>query len=84
MKKVRFDTAGAIEFQLRLGRELPPDERKPVKLEGWLVDGSLFPWDDRNRAGFFAKDDAITCAKEISALKARWVQSGSSFAFTSA
>jgi hypothetical protein len=40
MKKVYFDTAGAIAFQLRLGRELPPDERKPM--EGWwLVDDHL-------------------------------------------
>ena len=41
MKKVLFDTSGAIAFRLRLGRDLPPDELKPVKVEGWLVDDHL-------------------------------------------
>lgn len=90
MKKVRFDTAGAIEFRQRIGRDLPPDERKPVKAEGWLVDEhicvrkpknddegwclSLYPWGDRISMGFFAKADAIACAKEISALGIPWAR----------
>jgi hypothetical protein len=86
MKKVRFDTSGAIAFQLKLGRDLPPGERKPMKLEGWLVDDhlcvrktknegwclTLYPWGDRITAGFFTKDDAVACAKEIHALDVPW------------
>jgi hypothetical protein len=88
MKKVRFDTSGAIAFQLKLGRDLPPDERKPMKLEGWLVDDhlcvrktkhegwclSLYPWGDRITAGFFTKDDVVACAKDIHALHVPWAQ----------
>ena len=88
MKKVRFDTSGAIALQLKLGRELPSEQRKPIKLEGWLVGAhicvlkphavdrgwglSLFPWGDRLTLDFFAKADAVACAKEIDALNLPW------------
>jgi hypothetical protein len=85
MKWITFDPSGAIAFQSKLGRDLPLDERKPMKLEGWLVDDhlcvrktknegwcqSLYPWDDLISADFFAKDEVITCVREISALPCR-------------
>lgn len=88
MKKVRFDTSGAIALQLKLGRELTPDQKKPIKIDGWLVGQhvcvrkpktdsqgwvlSLYPWGDRLTGGFFAKDDAVACAKEIESLAIPW------------
>ena len=47
--------------------------RKPkTDNEGWRL--SLYPWGDRISAGFFAKDDAIACAKENSALNIPWAR----------
>lgn len=88
IKKVRFDTSGSIALHLKLGRKLTPEQRKPIELEGWLVGDhicvqkltaeykgyclSLYPWGDRLTAEFFAKADAVACAKDIDALRIPW------------
>lgn len=88
MKRVRFDNSGAIAHHKKLGRELTPDEATLIKLEGWLVGVhlcvqkplsaergyclSLYPWGDKLSSDFFAKDDAVACAKQIDALDIPW------------
>ena len=88
MKKVRFETSGAIALHQRLGHKLASEQLKPVKLEGWLVGKhicvqkpsepeqgyclSLYPWGDRLTAEFLDKADAVACAKELDALNIPW------------
>jgi hypothetical protein len=88
MKKVHFDTSSSIAFQLRLGRDLPQEQRVPAKLEGWLVDDHicvqkpdeengawclpLYPWGDKISEDFFAKADAVACAQDLSKLQVPW------------
>lgn len=88
MKKVSFDTSASVALHVKLGQEFTPEQSKPVKREGWLIGDhvcvqkprgddegwclSLYPWGDRLTTEFFAKADAVACAKEIAALDLPW------------
>jgi hypothetical protein len=88
MKKVKFDNGQSIARQSALpGVTLTPAQRKPMKLEGWLVDDhvciqkpgerggwfvSLYPCGDKISFDFFTKADATEYAKDISKLGIDW------------
>jgi hypothetical protein len=88
MKKVKFDNSQSIARQSALpGVTLTPAQRKPIKLEGWLVDDhvciqksgdrggwrlSLYPWCDKISLDFFTKDDATEYATDVIKLGIDW------------
>jgi hypothetical protein len=84
MRKVKFDNSQSITLQKALpGVTLTPEQLRPMKIEGWLVDDhvcvqkpaefsdwcvSLYPWGDKISREFFSKADATEYAKDVSKL----------------
>jgi hypothetical protein len=89
MRKVKFDDSQSIALQKALPDvTLTPEQQKPTKIEGWLVDDhvcvqkpvggdgswrvSLYPWGHKISYDFFSKADATEYAEEVSKLGIDW------------